>query len=163
MSSGFAVVEVRPLTVNVLVPPGAMDAGLNEHVGPEAQAKLILPVKLLGAVAWMVNWADPVPIKTVEELDAAESEKFESPVPVSEMACGVLAASSAMLTEPVLAPVPVGVNVMETTQLALTARLVPQVFVSAKSPVDVMLVMFNVPFPVLVTVTFFGALVVPYT
>jgi len=77
------------------------------------------------------------------------------------MVCGDPAALSVMLTAPVRVPVAVGVNVTLMVQEAPAATELPQVFVSAKSPLAVMLVMLNVPLPVLVSVEDWGALVVP--
>jgi hypothetical protein len=54
----------------------------------------------------------------------------------------------------------VGLNVTLMAQLAPTERVPPQVFVSAKSPLEAIDVMFNTAAPVLVSVTNCGALVV---
>ena len=53
-------------------------------------------------------------------------------VPLSDTACGLAAALSVNVMAPVGVPAAVGVKVTETVQLALAARLVPQVLVSAK-------------------------------
>jgi hypothetical protein len=58
-----------------------------------------------------------------------------------------------MVTTPVLVPVAVGLKVMLRVQLALAARLEPQVLVWEKSPLTVMLVMLRVALPVLLSVT----------
>jgi hypothetical protein len=55
----------------------------------------------------------------------------------------------------------VGVNVTLMVQLALTATLVPQLFVCEKSPVVAMLVIVKAATPVFVSVTFCGVLAVP--
>ena len=54
---------------------------------------------------------------------------------------------------PVGVPAAVGVKVTETVQLALAARLVPQVLVSAKLPEAAMLPIERAPAPVFVKVT----------
>ena len=48
---GFGVAPLRPLTDSVLLCPVKMVAGLNVHVVPVEQDKVMLPVKALGADA----------------------------------------------------------------------------------------------------------------
>jgi hypothetical protein len=62
-------------------------------------------------------------------------------------------AFSEMVKEPLREPLTVGVNVTLSVQLALAARLEPQVLVWEKSPLAVMLVMLRVALPVLLMVT----------
>jgi hypothetical protein len=57
-----------------------------------------------------------------------------------------------MVTAPVLVPVHVGLNVTLRVQLALAARLEPQVLVWEKSPLTMMLVMLRAALPVLLRV-----------
>jgi hypothetical protein len=64
------------------------------------------------------------------------------------------------MIEPALGPPSVGAKVTLIVQLAPFARLVTQVFFCAKSPLVVMLTMFKTALPVLLKVTFRGALVV---
>ena len=64
------------------------------------------------------------------------------------------------MIEPAVGPPTVGVKVTLIVQLAPLARLVPQVFFCAKFPLAVMLTMFKTALPVLLRVTFRGALVV---
>ena len=66
-----------------------------------------------------------------------------------------------MVTTPVLVPVAVGVKVTLRVQLALVARLEPQVLVWEKSPLTVMLVMLRVALPVLLRVTLWALLLPP--
>jgi hypothetical protein len=54
-----------------------------------------------------------------------------------------------MVTAPVLVPVAVGLKVTLRVQVALAARLEPQVFVWEKSPLAAMLVILTVALPVL--------------
>ena len=54
--------------------------------------------------------------------------------PESEIVVGLFTALLVIVTEPVRPPAAVGLNVTVTVQLAPTARLVPQLFVCAKSP-----------------------------
>jgi hypothetical protein len=54
--------------------------------------------------------------------------------PEREIDVGLFTALLVTVTEPVRLPMAVGVNVTLILQLALTARLVPQLFVCAKSP-----------------------------
>lgn len=83
------------------------------------------------------------------------------PVPVSANVCGLPEALSVTDNVPVRAPTALGVNVTLMVQLVPAARLMPQVSVSAKSPVAVMLVMLADPLPVLVAVATWTALVIP--
>ncbi len=82
-----------------------------------------------------------------------------------ETFCGLPLALSEVLTLAVRVPLAAGVKVTLIVQLALALTLEPQVFVSAKSPmlvpVMLMLVMVSVAFPVLLKVTTCATLVVP--
>src|SRR5580692_7096374 len=60
------------------------------------------------------------------------------PIPVKEMWCGDPAALSCSVTDPEREPEAVGVKVIEKLQLPAAGTLVPQVSVSAKSPLAVM-------------------------
>ena len=53
----------------------------------------------------------------------------QSPVPVSETACGDPAALSVKLTEALSVPMLVGLKAMESTQLAPGAKVLPQLLV----------------------------------
>jgi hypothetical protein len=75
------------------------------------------------------------------------------PVPVRVMTRGLPGALSEMVIVPVRAPGAVGVNVTFMAQLAPAATELPQVLVSAKSPLDMMPVMLRRPLPLLVSVT----------
>jgi hypothetical protein len=66
-----------------------------------------------------------------------------------------------MVTAPVLVPAAVGLKVTLRMQLALGARLGPQVLVWEKSPLAVMLAIVRVALPVLVRVRLCGRLLVP--
>jgi hypothetical protein len=58
-----------------------------------------------------------------------------------------------MVKKPLREPLAVGVKVTLRVQLALAARLDPQVWVWEKSPLTVMLVMLRVALPVFLRVT----------
>ena len=75
------------------------------------------------------------------------------PVPVRLTVWVAGLALSVMVTAPVRVPVAVGLKVTLRVQLALAARLEPQVLVWEKSPLAVMLVMLRVAFPVLLRMT----------
>ena len=75
------------------------------------------------------------------------------PVPVRLTVCVAGLALSVMVKEPLLEPLAVGVKVTLKVQLALAARLEPQVLVWEKSPLTVMLVMLRTALPVLLRVT----------
>lgn len=66
-----------------------------------------------------------------------------APAPESPIVCGLFGALSEMVSVPLRVPAAVGVNVTLIVQLAFTATSagkLPQVFVSAKSPLVAMLV-----------------------
>ena len=75
------------------------------------------------------------------------------PVPVRLTVCVAGLALSVMVKEPFLEPLAVGVKVTLKVQLALAARLEPQVLVWEKSPLTVMLVMLRTALPVFLRVT----------
>ena len=81
------------------------------------------------------------------------------------MVTGLLSTLAVMITEALLEPVVVGVNVAVMVQLAPAARLLPQVLASLKScgsvPPNKILLMVKVAVPVFVMVTVWGALVTP--
>ena len=156
--SGLELDEVIPLTVRVLLWPAVMDEGLKEQLAPPAdeQVSEMLLKKELGADALTVKVVESVPITTIADLALAEREKSGFPVPASETLCGLLAALSVTLRVPARLPLAVGVNVMLTTQLSPTLRTlgsVPQVLVSAKSPVALMAVRVTATCPLLVSRT----------
>jgi hypothetical protein len=90
-----------------------------------------------------------------------------TPVPVKATVCGLPLALSFMVSVPLLVPVAVGVKVTLIVQFVSPAKVVPQVFVSEKSPLlvpaIVMPAMFSVPALVLVSVTALGGLLDPTT
>src|SRR5690348_11100272 len=140
-----------------------MEVGLKVHV-PVVQARLMAPWKVLGAAAVTVNVADFVPISTTLDLTLDASVNTALPVPVSDTPCGLLLASSSMVSDPVRLPLDAGVDVTLTVQVAPTLRTVgrvPQELVCAKSPLVVMLLMLMAVFPVLVSWTVCAGLVCP--
>ena len=75
-------------------------------------------------------------------------------MPVREITCRVPAASSVMVTSPVLVPVSEGVKVMSMVQVAPPAATdEPQPLVWPKSPFATMLVMESGALPLLIKVT----------
>jgi hypothetical protein len=85
----------------------------------------------------------------------------EIPTPERLTVCGLPPkASSAMVTIPVRLPVAVGLNVTLIEQLAPPARVVPQLLVCEKSPLEEIPEILSVASPVLLSVTDDGALVV---
>jgi hypothetical protein len=62
-------------------------------------------------------------------------------------------ALSAVVKEPLREPLAVGVKMLLKVQLALAARLDPQLLVWEKSPLAVILAILSVPFPVLLKMT----------
>jgi hypothetical protein len=84
-----------------------------------------------------------------------------TPVPVKLTVWVAGLALSVMVTVPVLVPAAVGLKVTLRVQLALAARLEPQVWVWEKSPLTVMLVIARVALPVFVSVRLWALLLVP--
>ena len=71
-----------------------------------------------------------VPTVRLEKLSLLEDRLTgKTPVPVALMVCGLLLALSVMVTDPVAAPVAVGVKVTEMAQLDPAGTSEPQVFV----------------------------------
>jgi hypothetical protein len=89
----------------------------------------------------------------VKEAGERLTTGASTPVPVRLTVWVAGLALSVMVTAPVLVPVAVGLKVTLRVQLALAARLEPQVLVWEKSPLTVMLVMLRVALPVLLRET----------
>ena len=150
--------------MSVLVWPARIVAGLNEQVNVEGQTSVMLPVKLLGAEAAIVNVVDVLPIIVVTLGVEEDSVNCATPVPERATDWGLPTAVSLIDKEPFLAPLEVG------EKLTLMAQLWPglrtfnsalQVFVCEKSPEVLMPVIFSVAVPVFVIVTVWAALTSP--
>ena len=89
----------------------------------------------------------------VKDAGERKTRPEETPVPVRLMVWVAGLALSVMVTAPVRVPVAVGLKVTLRVQLALAARLEPQVLVWEKSPLTVMLVMVRTALPVFLSVT----------
>ena len=76
-----------------------------------------------------------------------------APVPVKLTVCGLPLALSVMVRVPVRVPAAVGVKVTLMVQVALTARLVPQLLAWEKSPLAAMLEIVTASVPGLLSVT----------
>jgi hypothetical protein len=102
-----------------------------------------------------------VPTTRVGKLRTlADSVKVGTlPVPVKVTTWGLDGSESPMATEPVRAPVAVGMKVTLSAQLEPPASEPPQLFVCAKSPLAVMLPKVMAVVPKLVSVTVRGKLV----
>jgi hypothetical protein len=128
-----------PVTVIVVVAGvavGVTDVGWKLTVVPVGTPAAVKVTALLNeppidvaAIVYVAGW----PAETVCEGVWVATEK-SNPVPVSPMDCGLPGALSVMVTEPLRAPLVVGVNVMFSVHVAFTATLIPQLSVSAKSP-----------------------------
>ncbi len=94
---------------------------------------------------------------------AGDTFKNRMPLPDRLADCGLLPAESCTVIDPVLAPVVVGLNVTRIEQLAPLERLLPQLFVCAKSPAAWMLEMVIDELRLLCSVRKPGLLVVPTT
>jgi hypothetical protein len=89
--------------------------------------------------------------KVKEAGERLTTGKVPVPVRLTVWVAGL--ALSVMVKEPLREPLAVGVKVTLRVQLALAARLAPQVLVWEKSPLVVMLVMLRTALPVLLRVT----------
>jgi hypothetical protein len=111
---------------------------------------------LVSVTAWAALLVPTDWLTNVIEAGVTLTEDV-APVPERFNVCGLPAASSAIVSVAVRAPVAAGVKVTLMVQLALGARLAPQVFVCVKSPLlvpaIVILERFNEAPPVLVSVT----------
>jgi len=83
-----------------------------------------------------------------------------APVPVRGTTCGLPVALSLIVIVPAIAPEIVGMNLTVIVHCAPALRVLPQLFVSLKSPPGTMLVMLKAADPVLVSFTVFDELVV---
>lgn len=79
-------------------------------------------VTVCDGLGWPTNWLPNVTGEGENKTPAA------MPVPVKGIVWGLPAALSAMLMEPVLVPVELGLKVMPNTQFAEPPRVVPQEF-----------------------------------
>src|SRR5207253_11341330 len=172
------------LTLIVQLAPGATEPAPVGQVLPAAKAKsaacapvMVMLVRFSGAPPLLVSVtfcaALVVPTRCLPKaLLVAESVAVGgvTPVPVSDTDCGLSAASPVMYAVAVQAPVAAGVKLTLIVQLAPGATEpapVGQVLPAAKAksaacaPVMVMLVRFSGAPPLLVSVTFCAALVVP--
>ena len=82
-TKGLAIVAVSPFTVKVLVCPAKMFAGLNEQERLPGHARVMLPVKLLGAEAAIVKVVEPLPMRVVTLGDGEDIVNCATPVPES--------------------------------------------------------------------------------
>jgi hypothetical protein len=119
-----------------------------------------VPLNPLTGEIWMVAVADP-PGEAIVSALALEARATEAPPPVRLTVCVDGLALSVIVSEPVRAPAAVGVKVIAMVQLLPPATLVPQVLVSAKSPLATIDVTAKVAVLPLVMVTVCAALVEP--
>jgi len=155
---GGAIVRAPVVTVRVAgtgsLPSGVIEAGEMvqvETAGIPEQFKVTFALN--PKVGVMVNAKlDACPAGMLVEGGEAESTKSE-PFPLRLITCGLAGALSVIVSEPVLAPDPAGVNVTLIVQLAFTARAEPHVLVCVKSPLATMLAMLSGAEPLLVRTT----------
>ena len=152
MTLTVAVADVVPLRMTELgetvqTVAGALSVQATETVpsNPLDPARLSMYVAVCPAV-------------TVAEVPAgAEREKSGvPPVPVNETTCGLPGASLVIVTDPVVAPVDVGVKVTDTTQLAPAPKVAGesgQLLVWTKSPLMEIPAIVKGPLPASVRVT----------
>jgi hypothetical protein len=106
--SGFVVAALKLLNVSVLDCPGKIVAGEKEHVKVEGQAKVMLPVKLLGAAAEIGNVTEVAPTTMLDVGAEDDIVNSATPVPDRTTPCGLPLALSAILSPPARAPLATG-------------------------------------------------------
>lgn len=92
-------------------------------------------------------------------LVALSAANAPCPVPPRVMVCGFPGASLVRVNMPARAPLAVGLKMTFSVQKPPAPMPAPQLFVTAKSPVAVMPVMFKAAVPVLIKVTVWAVLV----
>ena len=119
MFRGFGVEIVRLLRVNVLpvVAFAAMAVGLKLQLWLDGHERAILPEKLVGLVARMVQVTDEVPMIAEMVGFFAVRENWDRPVPERETLCGLPVALSLMLSVPLRTPLAVGAKITLAVQL----------------------------------------------
>ena len=139
------------------VPDRAAVWGLPVPLSVTVTAAVRAPVAVGLNVALMAHWAPAA------RLDPQVFVWAKSPllVPVRLTAWGVLEALSLIVSVPVRVPVAVGLKVTLMVQLPPAATELPQLSVSAKSPLTAMLLMARLTVPPLVRVAALAVLVVP--
>ena len=118
-----------------------------------------LPV-LLSTTVWGALDVPTAWLEKVRDVGARETAGA-APVPVRPTVCGVLLASSLMVTVPVMLPGVVGEKVTVMVQLAPGPRELPQLLVCAKLWETLIEEIVMMKPPELLSVTVWGALVVP--
>jgi len=94
----------------------------------------------------------PLPLPLPVEQARLTAGPVETPVPVSMTDCGLPWALEVTVIEPVLVPLVVGRKLTLIVHLAPTAKPVPQLSDSRKSPLGTMLVMVTAAPPVLASI-----------
>ena len=102
-------------------------------------------------------------VRLLKLSDVGDNVTAATPVPLKLTVCGLFDALSVIVTVPVAAPVAAGENVTEIEHFLPAATELPQVVVSEKLPLTVMLVIVSVAVPVFVRVRPRVAEVVPTT
>lgn len=93
-------------------------------------------------------------------MDPVREATAPCPIPLRAIVFRLLNASDVTVMVPLRVPARLGVKVMSSVQNPPAPKPVPQLCVSAKSPVAVMLAMFRARLPVLFRLTLCFALVV---
>ena len=116
--SGFAEVEVSPVTVIVLDWPTGTELWLNSHVTPPLQVSVTgFRSSVFGPCTLIWNCAALAPMVTTVDRELAARVKTELPVPLRVKFVDWFTASDATLIAPVRVPEAVGVKVADTVQL----------------------------------------------
>jgi len=168
LSTTVRVPELLPATVGVKVtliehiPFGAMDAGQALAAnGPVVDTLVMLKevdCKFVRITAW-AGLVDPTPWLGNCRL-VGDRDTLEIPVPDRVTVCGLVFASSKIVSVPAMLPVVEGVNVTLMTQVPLGAIGVVHALAAKAAGVAVILLMFRGTDWLFVSVTVLGALVV---
>lgn len=154
------------VTAMVQFAPMARDAGhvlLSEKFGdPEVRLMDVMESAAVPVFVSVTDWGALLELTLTDPKVRFSGDKVTSgasiPVPESAMLCGLPGPLSVKISVPVRVPAAVGVKVTATVQVLPEARLLPQLFVSWKSPLAAMLPMVRVPAPVFFNVTSCAAL-----
>ena len=132
-----------------------------------ASAMLLMVIGAVPVLDTVNTWAAVLVLSDELNVSAVGETELtgETPVPLSETACGLVGSESAIEIVADLAPLAVGLNLTLIVQLPPAARVVPQVVVLVKSagfvPAKVIAIPVRGVLPALDSLTVLAALVVP--
>lgn len=162
-------VGVNVMLILQLLAAASVDPQVVDETAKSPVVEIVMPVRATDCLLAKVNVLAALVVPTVCDGKVklvGVNVAWAVPVPVSGTVCGLLFALSVIVIAPVRVPVAVGVKVTLILQFAPAASVAPQGFglvTRAKSPLATMLLMDNVPLPLLVMVTIFPGAVLPTT